>query len=213
MAEKNSGFLVLGDISGYTAFLTATELEHGPPIIAALLEGVIGRISPPLDVLQIEGDAVFALGVDGTVLPPATLLDVVRSGFDGFRARQIELDADDSCSCRVCRGVSTLRLKIIGHHGPFLRQNIGGQMQVAGSDVILAHRLLKNGVAGDADYALFTRPAIDSMGIDPACSGLAARTERYPHFGDVPCFVMSAPSPESSRTQARGSEPLQAALA
>src|SRR5205809_6357713 len=29
------GALVLADISGFTAFVTATELEHGPPIIAA----------------------------------------------------------------------------------------------------------------------------------------------------------------------------------
>ena len=101
---KNHGFLVLADISGYTAFVTATELEHGPPIITALLEAVIERISPPLEVHQIQGDAVFALGVDGKVVPPARLLDVLRAGFEGFRARQLELEADDSCTCRACRG-------------------------------------------------------------------------------------------------------------
>jgi hypothetical protein len=190
--EKNRGFLVLADISGYTAFVTATELEHGPPIIATLLEEVIGRISPPLDVVEVEGDAVFALGPDGTVAPPATLLDVLRSGFAGFRARQIELEADDSCSCRACCGVSGLRLKIIGHHGPFLRQTIGGRAQVAGPEVILAHRLLKNGVGRTDDYALFTRPALDSMGVDPTHAELSPRTECYEHFGDVPCFVMTA---------------------
>ena len=55
MAETSRGFLVLADITGYTAFVTATELEHGPPIVAALLEEVIRRIAPPLDVLGIEG--------------------------------------------------------------------------------------------------------------------------------------------------------------
>jgi hypothetical protein len=38
MGDTRQGFLVLADISGFTAFVTATELEHGPPIIAALLE-------------------------------------------------------------------------------------------------------------------------------------------------------------------------------
>ena len=33
MAETKHGFLVLADISGFTAFVTETELEHGPPII------------------------------------------------------------------------------------------------------------------------------------------------------------------------------------
>ena len=62
MGETNRGFLVLADISGYTAFVTATELEHGPPIVAALLEEVIGRISPPLDVLQVAARALQAYG-------------------------------------------------------------------------------------------------------------------------------------------------------
>ena len=65
MAETQHGFLVLADISGFTAFVTATELEHGPPIIAELLEEVMRRISPPLDVENVEGDAVFALGLHG----------------------------------------------------------------------------------------------------------------------------------------------------
>lgn len=212
MGQTNRGFLVLADISGYTAFVTATELEHGPPIIAALLEEVIGRISPPLDVVEVEGDAVFALGPDGTVVPPATLLDVLRSGFAGFRARQSELEADDSCSCRACCGVGGLRLKIIGHHGSFLRQTIGGRIQAAGPEVILAHRLLKNGVVRDDDYALFTRPALDSMGIDPSHAGLSPRTERYEHFGDVPCFVMAA-SPSTSHADTVGADQPRAGLA
>jgi len=208
----NRGFLVLADISGYTVFVTATELEHGPAIVAALLEAVIARISPPLDVLQIEGDAVFALGVDGTVMPPATLLDVLRSGFAAFRARQLELEADDSCLCRSCRGVSELRLKIIGHHGAFLEQSIGGHTQAVGPDVILAHRLLKNGVPRNDHYALFTRPALDSMGVDPTGAGLAERTEHYEHFGDVPCFVMGGLPSESPGVETLGTHDARAAL-
>ena len=192
MAEAHRGFLVLADVTGYTAFVTATELEHGPPIVAALLEEVIRRIAPPLDILGIEGDAVFALGPDGSLVPPAALLDILRAGFEGFRTRQLELDADDSCACRVCRGVCDLRLKIVGHHGSFLRHVVAGRMQALGSDVILAHRLLKNGVAGDHDYALFTRPALDAMGMAPDDATLVPRTERYEHFGDVPCFVTTA---------------------
>ena len=206
------GFLVLADISGYTAFVTATELEHGPPIIAALLEAVIGRITPPLDVFQIEGDAVFALGVDGTVVPPASLLDVLRAGFEGFQARQRELEADDSCKCRVCAGVAGLRLKIIGHHGSYLEQTIGGRAQAVGADVILAHRLLKNGVARSDDYALLTRPALERMGVDPASVELREHTEHYEYFGDVPCFVLGTSTVESSCVEATNTHDAQAAL-
>lgn len=187
--QTKQGFLVLADISGYTEFLTQTELEHGPPIIAALLEEVIRRIAPPLDVQGIEGDAVFAIGHDGHVLPPASLLDILNDGFAGFREKQRELQADDSCDCRCCRNVQVLRLKTIGHYGAFLEQTIGGRAQSAGREVILAHRLLKNGVQQKADYTLLTRPAVQHMDVDPARLGLVPHTERYEHLGDVECFV------------------------
>jgi len=189
MSATRHGFLVLADISGFTAFVTATELEHGPPIIAELLEEVIRRISPPLRIEGIEGDAVFALGVHGQVLPPASLVDVIQAGFAGFREKQRQLEADESCSCNACRGVGRLRLKAIGHYGAFLAQTVGGHAQTAGADVILAHRLLKNGVRPDAHYALLTRPALTYMEVDPAELGLAAHTERFDYFGEVECFV------------------------
>src|SRR4051812_5863566 len=130
MTERKRGFLVLADISGFTAFVTTTELEHGPPIIAELLEEVIRRIAPPLEIHGIEGDAVFALGPDGNVMPPAKLLAVLRDAFAGFRAKQRQLAADDSCDCRACRSVDKLRLKAIGHYGPFVEYSVGGRAQI-----------------------------------------------------------------------------------
>ena len=96
---------MLADISGFTAFVAATELEHGPPIIAELLEQVIDRLSPTLEIQEVEGDAVFALASDRAVVPPSKLLDVFDAAFAAFRARRRELAADESCSCRACRSV------------------------------------------------------------------------------------------------------------
>lgn len=190
IGRPNHGFLVLADISGFTAFVTTTELEHGPPIVAALLEEVIQRISPPLEIQELEGDAVFALGPDGTLVPPAILLEVLYAGFTGFRSRQREMEADESCPCNACRGVRRLRLKMICHYGTFLRQTVGGRVQAAGSDVILVHRLLKNRLGKkNAAYTLFTRPALHSMDVDPVRAGLFAHVERDEHFGDVECFI------------------------
>mgnify|MGYP001588021848 CR=1 FL=1 len=92
------GVLVLADISGFTEFVTATELEHGPQIIAALLEAVMGRLAPPLEIQEVEGDAIFAVGPDGVVVPPARLLDVLDGAFVAFKDRQREMEADDSCA-------------------------------------------------------------------------------------------------------------------
>lgn len=192
MGMKNHtecGVLVLADISGFTEFVTATELEHGPPIIADLLETVMGRLAPPLEIQEVEGDAVFALGPDRLLIPRTRLLDILDRAFAAFRGRQREMQADDSCSCGVCRSVGALDLKIVAHHGRFLRQEVGGRGQVAGSDVILVHRLLKNGVGPARAYLLLTEAALRWVGLDERRAGLTAHIERYEHLGDVRCFV------------------------
>ena len=184
-----NGILVLADISGFTAFVTATELEHGPPIIAELLGEVMRQLSPPLEIQEVEGDAVFALGADRVVGPPAILLDALDNAFVAFRNRQSALAADESCSCNACRNVGSLDLKIVAHHGRFLRQMVGDRSQAAGMNVILAHRLLKNGLAGRRAYILLTEAALHWAGLNPIRAGLVAHTERYEYFGEVRYFV------------------------
>ena len=183
------GFLVLADISGFTAFVTATEIEHGPPVIAALLEEVIRRLAPPLRIQDIEGDAVFALGAHGSLVPPASLLAVLHGAALGFRTLQRAMQADESCSCHACRSVWRLRLKLVAHYGTFLHQTVGGRLQAAGRDVILAHRLLKNRVPRTGDYVLITEPALRYMDVDAEAAGLIPHRERYEHFGTIDCFV------------------------
>jgi hypothetical protein len=183
------GVLVLADISGFTTFVTATELEHGPPIIAALLEAVMRELSPPLDIQEVEGDAVFALGPDARLAPRARLLGVLDDAFAAFVHRRGELAADDSCTCRACRSVWRLQLKIVAHHGRFLRQTVGDRTQAAGTDVILAHRLLKNGWGQGGAYLLLTEALLRWASVDPGRAGLIAHVENYEHLGAVRCFV------------------------
>lgn len=181
------GFLVLADISGFTAFTTATELEHGAAVIGALLAEVMQALSPPLEIQEVEGDAVFALGSDRVLPPGAPVLELLRRAYLAFRKRREDLEADTSCSCGACSNVRALGLKMIVHYGRFVRQNVGGRPRVAGADVILAHRLLKNEVTADA-YILLTKAARERLTSDP----LAAQTlvARYAHFGEVTCFVL-----------------------
>jgi hypothetical protein len=189
------GVLVLADISGFTEFVTGTELEHGPAMVAELLEEVMARLAPPLEIQEVEGDAVFALGPDQTVGSRTRLLNAFDEAFAAFRARQRELETDKSCGCNACQRVGDLDLKIVVHHGRFLRQLVGGRGQVAGADVILAHQLLKNGV-GKRAYLLLTEAALAWLGLDAGRAELVPHVERYEHLGDVRCFVMDvAPAP------------------
>src|SRR3989454_6855609 len=188
--RPESGFLVLADISGFTAFVTATELEHGAEVTGVLLAGVMEALSPPLEIQELEGDAVFALGPDDAEGADRRLLEAFGRAFAAFGERRREIALDTSCACRACRGVLGLSLKLIVHHGSFVRQVVRGRSRVAGPDIILAHRFLKNDVE-PMTYVLFTGAAVERIGIDPVGSGMRRYTGKYAHFDDVDCFVIS----------------------
>ena len=187
--RTDRGFLILADVSGFTAFVTTTELEHGSEIIAALLDEVAGHLSPPLEIQEIEGDAVFALSGEATGLPRTRLLEVLEDAFAAFKARQRAMQDVETCLCGACQRIGTLDLKMVVHHGPFLRHTVAGRSRVTGTAVILVHRLLKNGLGRTGGYALLTEPVVRSLGIDAGEAGLPVHTERYEHLGDVRCFV------------------------
>lgn len=193
--RTDRGFLVLADVSGFTAFVTTTELEHGSEIIATLLDEVIAHLSPPLEIQEIEGDAVFALGGEATPLPRTRLLEVLDDAFVAFKARQRAMQEVETCRCGACQRIWMLDLKMVVHHGPFLRHMVGGRSRVTGTAVILVHRLVKNGVTRRGGYALLTEPVLRSLGLDPAAAELPSHTEHYEHLGDVRCFVHDLAAP------------------
>ena len=182
------GFLVLADISGFTAFVTAAELEHGAQVTGVLLETLMRRLAPPFEIQELEGDAVFALGPDRTLPDPAAVPAVLADAFTAFADQRRRLAGDDSCACRPCREVARLDLKLIAHHGRFARQLVGGRPRVTGPDVVLAHRLLKNPVGADA-YALLTGAALERIGVDPGARGMRRHLLSYPYLGETLCFV------------------------
>src|SRR5918999_4563199 len=180
------GFLILADITGFTAFVTGTELEHGAEITGLLLETLMGRLSPPLEIQELEGDAVFALGPDRIVADGRTMPPLLAEAFAAFTERQRRIASEPGCECGACRETSHLSLKLIAHHGRFVRQLVGGRSRVTGPDVILAHRLLKNAV-GVGAYALFTEPALARAGLDPVVRGMGRHRVSYPYLGEVSC--------------------------
>jgi hypothetical protein len=64
MAQK--GTLVIADITGYTAFLSGSELEHAQDSLSSLLNLLLRETKAPLKVANLEGDAVFTYAVEGS---------------------------------------------------------------------------------------------------------------------------------------------------
>jgi class 3 adenylate cyclase len=86
------------------------------------------------------------------------LLRQLERFFSVFRLRERELVSECSlCACEACARSGDLRLKIIAHTGTILVKQVRQFEEIAGEDVIVAHRLLKNSVPGD-EYLLLTEP-------------------------------------------------------
>jgi len=56
---ENKGLLFIPDISGFTRFVTETEIDHSRLIIQELLELLINANHIGLEISEIEGDAIL----------------------------------------------------------------------------------------------------------------------------------------------------------
>ncbi|MDR7519685.1 MAG: DUF2652 domain-containing protein [Armatimonadota bacterium] len=189
--RPEQGCLVIADVSGYTGYLAGTELDHAQDVLADLIGTVVGALRPVLRLAKLEGDAAFAYAssgrVDGTML-----LDTIDGCYFAFRRRLRDIRHATTCQCNACRMIPSLDLKFLAHDGTFIRQRIAGREELAGPDVILVHRLLKNSVTetlGVRGYALFTSACVATMGIDPLSLGMRQHSETYEHTGNVTGYV------------------------
>lgn len=187
-----TGFLAIADITGYTAYLAGSEIEHAPAIAGDLLETIVGRLEPPFRLTKFEGDAAFLFVEDGRA-DPSLLLDAIEAAYVAFRRRLRSIDQATSCDCKSCRLAPRLDLKFFVHHGAFVRSRIAGRDELAGPDVILVHRLLKGTTAAEArgnGYALFTADAVHALGLEPDGLGLRPGEESIEHLGRVITFIL-----------------------
>jgi hypothetical protein len=191
-STPESGFLVIADLTGYTAYLSGSEIEHAPAIAGDLLETIVGRLDPPFRLAKFEGDAAFLWVEDGRA-DGSLLLDAIEASYIAFRRRLRSIDQATSCDCNSCRLAPRLDLKLFVHHGSYVRSRIAGRDELAGPDVILAHRLLKGAGAAAAHrygFALFTAAAVAALGLDSAALGLTEAEESIEHLGRVSTFTL-----------------------
>jgi hypothetical protein len=191
MLQAEPTWLLIADISGYTSYLAAVELDHAQDILADLIGTVVTSLRPGFRLAKLEGDAAFVAAPAGK-LDGSLLLDTIERCYFGFRRRRRDVRQATSCNCNACVRIPDLNLKFVVHYGMALRQRVAGSEELLGSDVIVVHRLLKNEVVerlGVSAYALFTQEAVDAMAIDPKALGMAPLAETYEHVGEVATWV------------------------
>ncbi len=155
-----SGLLLLADISGYTGFLADVGTAHRDDafadgrvpdayaLISTLLDGIIERLVPPFTLSKLEGDAVFVFADDTDDVPRgAAFLACLAACYGAFQEHLAGAERIWTCRCHACSRVDTLDLKFVIHAGGFFIQSIGGGRELVGPEVVMAHRLLKNGAA------------------------------------------------------------------
>lgn len=191
LAKSETACFLIADISGYTTFLADVELEHAQDIIADLMDTVVRALRPPFRLAKFEGDAAFVYALSDKI-EGSGLQDTIDAAYFGFRKRLRSIRQATSCGCSACRDMEKLDLKFVGHFGEFVRQKMGGREELAGRDVILVHRLLKNGASerlGGQAYALLSDRCVRQAGIEPDAQGLAELVEPVDVMGDVRCWL------------------------
>ena len=203
-------YLLLADISGYTAFLNGVEQAHGIDfssgipagyeVLGALLDAVVESVQPVFDIAKLEGDAVFAVapaeGLDGQ---GEAVIDRLRAVYRAFWVVREHAKSASDHICTACPVVGSLNLKMVLHRGQAVRQTVGSNPELLGPAVNVAHRLLKNSIEsrlGYRAYLFVTDAAAAGLGLE----GLGVEhLEDYPDAGQVQgrVIAVSENSPEA----------------
>ncbi len=198
--ENHRGFIVLVDISGYTNFVSKHNTNssenkkldfgqaHAEHIISDLLEKVINELDDVLTINKIQGDAAlfYSISKNKNNLPHQ-ILKKLQISFEVFNRRLDELKFVESCKCGTCADIGNLKLKSFVHYGDFLIKEINQFKEIAGQDVILTHRLMKNSIRVP-EYMLFTRSFTELKDLK-SLGSIENRVEKYDDMGNINCTV------------------------
>ena len=205
MADR--GCLLIADITGYTAYLNESELEHAQDSLASLIRLLITHTRPPLAISRLEGDAVISYAIDGSFIQGQLLVDMIEETYVSFQQALEGMVMNTTCTCNACRNIGGLDLKFFVHHGEFVRQSLGGHDELVGRDVNIVHRLTKNtvtSVTGMRAYTLYTRQTVEALGLQDFAATLTPHREAYPDVGELDVVVQDmAPVWQQARERVR----------
>lgn len=163
--EKNEdvqgAFFCVPDITGFTKFIATSDLAFSSNFIPGLLRRLISANIIDMNVGEIEGDAIFfyktgRLPQINMVARQCSLL------FQTFHNYLESVEKDDPENYEKYFADGQMGLKIVIHYGDIVAANIKGRTKLIGQNVIIAHKLLKNGIK-EGEYVLMTHDYIDKI--------------------------------------------------
>jgi len=184
----NKGYFIITDISGYTEYLTESELDHAHETLQSLFDVQMKHINFPLKISGFRGDAIFIYTPEACFINPQSFLETLENLYIVFSDTLQQMQFNTTCPCNACKNINKLDLKMCIHYGEYIVQKLGDREELLGADVIVPHRMLKNNVVektGVKAYALFTDTAAQALHLSELSQPLIQHTESYEHLGEV----------------------------
>ena len=179
---------IFPDISGYTRFMTGSEFSfaHAQFIIFSLINAMISAATKTVRLSKLEGDAALFY-TDVTRISAEEMDKTLYHIFAAFYSERQRLIDANACPCRACQSIRDLDLKIFVHRGEAARFEFRGSVDHFGADVIVLHRLMKNGV-NDRRYVMVSERAAQSVALTFGGAPDHVR-EDIEHVGEVSAAV------------------------
>lgn len=158
--ESEQTLIFIPDISGYTKFVSTTEILHSKHILDELLEVLIDANEMGLELSEIEGDALlyYRKGKAPTV---SEMLAQVQKMYTLFHEHLKKFELHRICSCGACSSAADMTIKFVAHYGEVAENKVKDRSVLFGKEVIVAHRLLKNEIDSNA-YSLFSNQLLNA---------------------------------------------------
>jgi len=184
---ENQALIFIPDISGFTKFVTKCEINHTNHIISNLINIILDSNPLELKVSEIEGDAVLFY-FKGVPPKKEEIIQQSKRMFIDFHTNLKAMERNFFCKCRSCTTASSLTLKFIVHYGVCKEVPIHNSTKLIGSDVILAHKLLKNNIP-EREYILLSEKYLKSQQskliIEEDWVDIKSNIENFENFGEI----------------------------
>src|SRR5919108_1046608 len=102
----NKGYFTITDISGYTEYLTGSELDHANEILQSLFDAQLKAVKHPFVISGFRGDAIFMYVPETNICEPQTILEALENLFFVFADARRQMNYNTSCTCRACQNIS-----------------------------------------------------------------------------------------------------------
>jgi Protein of unknown function (DUF2652)/Polyketide cyclase / dehydrase and lipid transport len=193
MKSSDTGYLLIADITGYTRFLTGSELDHARGILEGLFSALLKELKSPFALSNVQGDAILAHAHSDAVSEGHHVIDVIEALYCAFADALESMIRNTTCTCNACRNMANLDLKLFVHFGSYVEQSIAGRKELSGSDVILIHRLMKNTIiaaTGIRAYAALTEQAVAAIRLPEFFEHVQTHVESSDDFGAISLRVL-----------------------